>query len=144
MKDISELAPESSEEIEEPIVVPDGPQDIDPTEWLAGEREAAGVTGYVVMDGRRLKIAPITEGEDNQLLKASRRPDKQGKIGPDFLLYRRLYIAKSLNKANPAKAISHDDLIVARSGYLSRLQKAIQEISGQEFQGASDPLGSST
>lgn len=136
---------------DDPVVLPIAPesQDIDAISWLGSEAERAKEVGFFeIDDGRRLRIAPITEAEDNLMLRQSRRPNKAsgGKIEVDMILYRRRYIALSLTKGDPGHPVDEAQLNGALSGTLSRLFKAIFLLSGGESTKPElpDPFGFST
>lgn len=147
----TDFYPETAEVLDEaPIVTAsngnDESQDIDAISWLAGEAERSAVVGfYEFPDGRRLKIAPVTEAEDNLLIRQSYRPIR-GKVQLDYLLHRRRYVAFSLSKADPSHKVDESQLSGALSGNLTQLQKAITLLSGGEITRPEmpDPFGSST
>lgn len=147
-KGIETLAPEDEgySEDEEPVSASgmpaiEGPEDIDPNEWLAHDDSTTTDHVFVQMGDRevRLKIAAITEAEDNVLLKASRKFDPKtksaGKI--DFSRYRKLVVAYSLSKAQGTEktpqAVNPDALGAKLTGHLTVIQKAIMKVSGMDM-----------
>lgn len=107
-------------------------EDIDLDTWLTEQAAAGKEIGYVVIDGKRIKIAPVTEGEENRLIRASRRPNpsspKEMKFDP--ILFRRTYVAFSLSKANGGVISPEDPRIVNMlPGVLTKLQNEINRLS---------------
>lgn len=125
------LAPDSAEVVEQPAVTE--PQDIDIHAWLG--QQSAQATDYVEFDDGRVKIAAVSEVEENRLMKAARRvdPKNPGQTKVDVLLYRRLYVAFSLGKAS-GTTIDPDKLNGMLPGKLTRLQREIQRLSAYEVQ----------
>jgi hypothetical protein len=117
-------------------------KDIDPASWLA--HDEADLTGNVEVmvngEPRTLRIAPITEKENNDLLKASRKFNKLDPKNPkmDFTEYRLRAIAYSLNKANPGNTITSEALLGRLTGQLTKIQEAVFRLSGLEVESRSD------
>lgn len=107
-------------------------RDIDPAEWLA--TQDGEMVGFVEVEGVRLKIAALTEGETQSLMKRSRRPDPQRPGDPpklDSMSFRLGMIVESLNKANPDKPpITANLLAGKKTGVLTQIQDAIMTLSG--------------
>jgi hypothetical protein len=132
---------EDSAQVEEPEA-----EDIDIDQWLSEQAQAGDAIGHVIVAGpdgksRRLKIAAITEGEENKLLKGSKRPDPKNprEMRVDPLIYRRNYVAFSLLKAHHGRTPDDAELAVRREalvrlapGALTKVQNAIQELSQYE------------
>jgi hypothetical protein len=111
-------------------------EDIDIEAWLTEQAQAGKEFGEVVIDGKRIKVAPITEGEENRLLRSSRRPNpqnpKEQKV--DMLVYRRAYVAFSLSKAYSRTIMPDDSRVVDMlPGVLTCLQVEIQKLSKYEI-----------
>jgi hypothetical protein len=127
-----DLVPEASEELDEPIVMGDAAsEDVDIYEWLG--RQNADATAFVEIDGARIKIAALSEAEENRILKASRRIDPKNpqQTRVDLLLYRRAMVAFSLGKA-AGKPVQPEQLEKMLPGRLTKLQTEIQKLSGHE------------
>jgi len=132
------LSVDDVEVLEEAATV-DAVEDIDIEEWLTSQAAQSDTITTVEIDGRRVKIALVDEGEENRLLRQSRRPAGPGSANPkelkvDMLAYRRAYVAKSLSKAN-GRLISPEDprLLKMPPGILTRLQQEIQRLSKYEL-----------
>lgn len=117
-------------------------RDIDPASWLA--HNDAIVTGSVDItvdnEPRSLLIAAITERENNDLLKASKKFNKLDPKNPkmDFTEYRLRAIAYSLNKANPGSAVTSEALQGKLTGQLTKIQEAVFKLSGLETETRTD------
>lgn len=109
-------------------------EDIDIDAWLSDQAAASKEMGEVVIEGKRIRIAVVSEGEENRLIKQSRRPNPRDprELKVDMLAYRRAYVAFSLSKAY-GKAILAESLEHMPPGNLTRLQNAIQELSKYEL-----------
>lgn len=116
-------------------------EDVDIEQWLAGQAAEAGRIGYADIEGKRIKIAMVTEGEENKLLKASRRPvaGNRNNLKMDPLVYRREYVAFSLSKAN-GRTVFADSLVNLPPGVLTRLQQAINRLAKYEGAKQQDPF----
>lgn len=121
-------------------------EDIDIDAWLTEQADAGKHLSEVVIDGRRIKIAAVTEGEENTLLRQSRRPNPQNpkERRVDMLVYRRSYVAFSLSKANGRTIVPEDPRILNMlPGVLTQLQTAIQKLSKYELpERQTDPFAS--
>jgi len=108
-------------------------QDIDIDAWLTDQAAAAKETGEVVIDGKRIKIAVVSEGEENRLIKRARRPNSKDPRDTkvDMLLYRREYVAFSLSKAY-GRPVLAEALESMPPGNLTKLQNEIQRLSKYE------------
>jgi hypothetical protein len=109
-------------------------EDVDIEAWLASQAALAKQVGETVIDGKRIKIAVVDEGEENRLLRQARRP-KPGnprETQVDMLVYRRLYVAHSLGKA-AGRTIDPESLNGMPPGTLTRLQTEIQRLSKYEI-----------
>jgi hypothetical protein len=119
-------------------------EDIDIDEWLTGQAAASKATDVVVIEGKRIRIAAISEGEENKLIKQSRKLDPRDPRGPgkvDMLAYRRAYVAFSLAKAS-GKPVFPEQMEAVPPGNLTRLQNAIQTLSKYEAPERPDPFAS--
>lgn len=125
------LSAQDIEALEQPAVVEDvAAVDIDIDQWL-GEQAAAGKrTSYAVIDGKRIPIAVVSEGEENRLIRQSRRPDPRNPrdLKLDMLVFRRVYVAFSLSKAT-GRQVLPEQLEAMPPGTLTRLQNEIQRLS---------------
>jgi hypothetical protein len=113
---------------------PENLQDIDVDTWLGEQARAADRTDYFVIDGKRLRISAISDGERSKLLKVASRPDPSNprgekKLNPTVL--RREYIALSLTKAG-GRTVFADELTRLPGGVIDRLFDAINELSQSE------------
>lgn len=148
-KEVDILAPGSIEELDDdPMVITldkmsdDGIMDIDPNEWLTHDDSLITDTVTIQQGDKtvRLKIAALTEKEDNQLLKLARKLDPKNPRGSgkiDFSRYRRLQIALSLSKASglvdTPQQITEAALGGKLTGHLTTIQKAIMKLSGMDM-----------
>ncbi len=109
------------------------PEDIGIEQWIAGQAAQSQQVSTIDVGGKAIKIAAVSEGEENRLLKQSRKPNPQTReMKVDPLVYRRLYVAFSLTKAN-GRTIQPDSLIQMPPGTLTRLQTEIQKLSQYEL-----------
>jgi len=113
-------------------------QDIDPMDWLT-EDTGPVTRKYTVRPGKTIFIAPITDAEELVIQRASRKPDPRDprRMTREFNLYKRMFIAASINKAYNRKAgepgyILPDQLAKKNVGELTGLLQAIMELSGLE------------
>lgn len=107
-------------------------EDVDIDAWLTDQAAAGKQIGHVVIDGKRIPIAIVTEGEENKLLKQSRRPNPQNprERTVDMLAYRRAYVAFSLSKASGRVIVSEDPRILEMPpGVVTKLMTEIQRLS---------------
>jgi len=122
--------------------------DVDIDEWLTEQAAAAKEFGEVVIEGKRIKVAPITEGEENKLLRQARRPDPRNprEQKTDIMAYRRSYVALSLSKAYGRSVLPEDPRILGMlPGVLTKLQTTINELSKYEVpERQYDPFSSLT
>lgn len=121
-------------------------EDVDLAHWLSGEDTADLVDFFVLRDGKRLKIAAITDGEQQLIENASREVNPLNPKGPRKLnpgKWRRNLIALSINKANGVKNgergyVTEQALLQRPTGELTEIQKAIFKLSGfQDVDGTS-------
>ncbi len=122
-------------------------EDIDVDEWLSDEATKSIQPGHVDLDGRRLKVMPITEDQENALIRMARKPDPKNprEHKTDVLAYRRLYIAFSLGMASGRVSwpLNSPDLVELQQlanklkpilpGKLTRLQNEIQRLSAYDL-----------
>lgn len=134
-------------------MVDDGPppkvaeeaEDIDPADWLS-EDPGHVTERYVLSNGRAIKIAPITDAEELKIQKGSRRPDPQDprRRIREFTVYKRMFIAESINKAygrklGDPKYVLPEQLANKFVGELTGLMTAIMNLSGMETTTTSTP-----
>jgi hypothetical protein len=129
----------------------DEPEDIDPSDWLSGGGAAVadGVGYFTLRNGKRLKIAMVTDGEENRIRTMSKRPapGSPGRgLKVDFSTYRREFIAFSINKAHgylkgDPKQVTGEQLKAQPVGELTQMLKAVMELSGMGTieDGGTDP-----
>jgi hypothetical protein len=133
METLKDLSEETVSPYMEPVKAS---KDIDPAGWLAHDDSL--VTGSVEItvkgEPRTLQIAAITERENNDLLKASKKFNKLDPKNPkmDFTEYRLRAIAYSLNKANPGSLVTAESLQGRLTGQLTKIQEAVFKLSGLE------------
>lgn len=114
------------------------PEDVDLAHWLSGADTADLVDFFVLRDGKRLKIAAITDAEQALIENASREVNPLAPKGPRKLnpgKWRRNLIALSINKANGttdgmAGYVTEKALSQRPTGELTEIQKAIFKLSG--------------
>lgn len=120
-------------------------EDIDIDAWLTDQAASSKDIGHVVIDGKRIPIAMVSEGEENRLIKQSRRPDPRnprGEMKVDMLAYRRAYVAFSLSKATGRAIPSEDQRILDMPpGTITKLMTEIQRLSKYDIpERTQDPL----
>jgi hypothetical protein len=119
-------------------------EDVDVDSWLADQQGQALRTASVNMGGKLVKIAAIDEQEENNLMRASRRPKRNNpnEQEMDMLLFRRNYIAFSLAKAQgqgQVKALEYAEKLKSMlPGVLTKLQMEIQKLSAYEIPSRAD------
>lgn len=125
--------------------IPEDVQDIDPRQWLSHDDNL--VVDYVVTRAGRLKVAALTENENDNVRKLSEKLRNPGRpqLGKDvnLKLLRLWTVAYSLNKAygyfnTPSELTA--DLIAKNNklaGEITTIVSKITEISGYKEEGES-------
>lgn len=117
-------------------------EDIDPSEWLAATDDGFEPEWVVLNNGKRIKMAAITDAEELRLREQSKRRDKQtGRISLNFNVYKRNFIAAAINKAygrtigTPGYVLG-EQLAQRPTGELNELLKKAFSISGMDMEKA--------
>lgn len=108
-------------------------QDIDPADWLA--RDDTSKTGYVYMDGGRMKVGLLTQGDYERLERDSRVIDPRNPHGPrkpNANKLARSIIAFAINKGAGRDVVTADDLLRKPTGDLKAIQDAVLRVSGMD------------
>jgi hypothetical protein len=145
-----ELARPSKEEARASLInqqageIPEDAVDIDPRQWLQHEDNL--VVDYVLTRAGRLKIAALTESENDNVRKAAEKPRNPGKpqLGKEInlKLLRLWTIAFSLNKAygywGTPNELTADAIIKNNklAGEITTIVTKITEISGYKEEGS--------
>lgn len=112
-------------------------QDIDPADWLA--RDDTSRTDYVHIDGGRMKIGLLTQGDYEQLEREARVIDPRNPHGPrkpNANKLARSIIAFAINKGAGRPVVTADDLLRKPTGDLLAIQKAVLRVSGMDDESA--------
>jgi hypothetical protein len=113
----------------------EGPQDVDPADWLAETGPRMGT--WTSPEGKRMKIVSLSDSDIEKVRARSKRPAKGSRqMEIDDQAFRRELCSLSLNRAYGRSGPSSngyiypDALKAMLPGYLQRISAAIMRLSG--------------
>jgi hypothetical protein len=114
------------------------PEEMDLADWLSARDVAELVDFFVLHNGKRIKIAAITDREENTIRKSCLKINPQNPKGPrrlDATAWRQMLIAVSINKASgkrdgDAGFVTPTALAARPTGELTSIQQSILKLSG--------------
>jgi len=113
--------------------------DVDPMAWLSGSLDTPeSTTGYYYLPNNagRIKLAALTEKEENAIRSSSTRINPKNPGGPRVLQtnhYKRNLVAAAMNKAvdgNILGAVNGDALASRLSGQVTEMFKVVIKLGG--------------